>query len=350
MSVRSRRRSRDDLKPTELAKLRKLRGGCGADRHEANTVEYGLGRKKKSVVVRPATWEGMSQAPGWVRPGWVGGWVSQLTHTAHPPAPEATATRYKRPSTPPFLPLSRHKQPLSTPPSTSIMAESTDKEEAMIIAPPPQLKSVIIRTAKWVRKSGKVFETKIKLSEKGQSPQFAFLHEGHIYHAYYRHQVDASDEEFQKTVDDIAAAAAAAAAPATEGAESKSSGGGDGSSSGMGATAGGAGASVAVQSEVVLSRVETVAKGIKLGESPYPKLYFSTPIPTFLSAADSDVMKLTAQFAAQHGDSFLDGLRRKEHDNALFSFIKPTHALFSYFESLVASYKLILNTARGSQS
>ena len=230
------------------------------------------------------------------------------------------------------------------------MAESTEKEDAMIIAPPPQLKSVIIRTAKWVRKSGKIFETKIKLSEKGQSPQFAFLHEGHIYHAYYRHQVDASDEDFQKTVDDVAAAAAAAAGSGAQTAGSSADSKSAEAPASSDTPADASGASIAVQSEVVLSRVDAVAKGIKLGSTPYPKLYFSTPIPSFLSASDSDVMKLTAQFAAQHGDSFLDGLRRKEHDNALFSFIKPTHALFSYFESLVSSYKLILETARGSQS
>ena len=61
--------------------------------------------------------------------------------------------------------------------------------------------------------------------------------------------------------------------------------------------------------------------------------------PTFLSAMDSDIIKLTAQYTAVGGRQFLQGLAHREQRNPQFDFLKPTHALFGYFTSLVDSYK-----------
>ena len=59
---------------------------------------------------------------------------------------------------------------------------------------------------------------------------------------------------------------------------------------------------------------------------------------TFLRFARSDIIKLTAQFVARNGRSFLTMLQQREANNKQFDFLKPNHALFSYFQSLVAAY------------
>merc|ERR1719473_952441 len=51
-----------------------------------------------------------------------------------------------------------------------------------------------------------------------------------------------------------------------------------------------------------------------------------------------DIVKLTAQFVARNGQKFLIGLTQRESRNPQFDFLKPTHALFGYFTSLVDAY------------
>merc|ERR1719421_210913 len=51
-----------------------------------------------------------------------------------------------------------------------------------------------------------------------------------------------------------------------------------------------------------------------------------------------DIIKLTAQFVARNGQKFLIGLTQRESRNPQFDFLKPTHALFGYFTSLVDAY------------
>jgi splicing factor 3A subunit 1 len=61
-----------------------------------------------------------------------------------------------------------------------------------------------------------------------------------------------------------------------------------------------------------------------------------------LSALDSEVIKLTAQYTAISGRKFLAGLATREQRNPQFDFLKPTHALFGYFTQLVDSYDKVL--------
>ena len=61
-----------------------------------------------------------------------------------------------------------------------------------------------------------------------------------------------------------------------------------------------------------------------------------------LSALDSDIIRLTAQYTAVSGKPFLSGLATREQRNPQFDFLKPTHALFAYFTTLVESYAKIL--------
>merc|ERR1719161_410693 len=58
----------------------------------------------------------------------------------------------------------------------------------------------------------------------------------------------------------------------------------------------------------------------------------------YIAPMDMDIIKLTAQFVARNGQKFLIGLTQRESRNPQFDFLKPTHALFGYFTSLVDAY------------
>merc|ERR1740138_1151367 len=58
----------------------------------------------------------------------------------------------------------------------------------------------------------------------------------------------------------------------------------------------------------------------------------------YIAPMDTDIIKLTAQFVARNGQKFLMGLGQRESRNPQFDFLKPTHALFGYFTSLVDAY------------
>ncbi len=55
-----------------------------------------------------------------------------------------------------------------------------------------------------------------------------------------------------------------------------------------------------------------------------------------------DIIKLTALFTARRGRPFLHGLAQKESRNYEFDFMRPTHSLFGYFNSLVEQYSKVL--------
>ena len=65
-------------------------------------------------------------------------------------------------------------------------------------------------------------------------------------------------------------------------------------------------------------------------------------MPEGLTALDLDVVKLTAQFVARNGKSFLTGLASREHSNPQFNFLKPTHSMFSFFTALCDAYSKVL--------
>jgi splicing factor 3A subunit 1 len=58
-----------------------------------------------------------------------------------------------------------------------------------LIRPPPEIRVVADRTALYVAKNGRTFETRILNSAKGQTPKFAFLHTTSPFHAYYEDRI-----------------------------------------------------------------------------------------------------------------------------------------------------------------
>ncbi len=189
------------------------------------------------------------------------------------------------------------------------------------------------------------FEVRILASEEGQSAKFGFMRPGDPFNAYYEHMIvefeKGGGEEQEKpeaAKEDVAtsksAAAAAAAPPST--ALDKSSA---------------AVSTVSSAPPVVLDAVKQrkaasdpialAAKSLVVDAPPLP-FSFNAIYPSNLTALDVDTIKLTAQYTAVEGRAFLATLARKEADNERFQFLKSTHALFSYFTTLVDEYTTVL--------
>ena len=95
---------------------------------------------------------------------------------------------------------------------------------------------------------------------------------------------------------------------------------------------------------------------------------YTIALPDGIAAFDLDVIKLTAQFVARNGKSFLTGLTSREHMNPQacvpapgvggcmargatsdarvvppqFNFLKPTHSMFTFFTALADAYSKVL--------
>eukprot|EP00750_Incisomonas_marina_P001342 INCI11124.1.p1 GENE.INCI11124.1~~INCI11124.1.p1 ORF type:complete len:704 (+),score=163.94 INCI11124.1:239-2350(+) len=204
------------------------------------------------------------------------------------------------------------------------------------IIPPPELRTIVDKTAQFVGKNGKSFEARIRANEQGNL-KFNFLKEDDPYHAYYLAKVkeaeDAKNGIVKKESDGDAAAKAAkeeqdaeaqAAAEAEEASKGESQ---DGNS---------------ISKEAEHSRVGLIAKLAKdLSQDPPPPDSFTLVKPR-LTPQELDTIKLTARFTAVSGREFLSGLAQRELSNPEFDFLKPTHMLFGFFTSLVDSYSKCL--------
>ncbi|KIL68644.1 hypothetical protein M378DRAFT_158482 [Amanita muscaria Koide BX008] len=167
-----------------------------------------------------------------------------------------------------------------------------------LILPPPEIKSVIDRTALFVARSANPpqFEDKIREGQRSD-PKFSFLNPVDPYNAYYRHRLDRiaqgdiGDETTQR----------------------------EGVSDGQDLP------------------VEPVDMGV---EPPQPEFVLELPN---ISVIDLDIMKHTALCTAQRGRNFLASLSAREGRNYQFDFLRPTHSLFPCFNRLVEQYTKILH-------
>ena len=89
------------------------------------------------------------------------------------------------------------------------------------------------------------------------------------------------------------------------------------------------------------SNVQVIPLALAKLEKPSDPIY-TVPIPDGLTYLDLDVIKTTAQFVARNGKNFLTGLTRREASNPQYSFLKPTHSLFTFFTSLCDAYSRVL--------
>lgn len=175
------------------------------------------------------------------------------------------------------------------------------------IYPPADIRGVIDKTAQFVAKCGAEFEQRV-LREQNHA-KFSFLLASSPYRPYYDNKV----KEFKTGVveeskPELPQAIAEQKAKEEEKKKRK-------------------------EQLKALTMGEKKKKAVK----PPPPDQFVVNHP-YIAPMDMDIIKLTAQFVARNGQKFLIGLTQRESRNPQFDFLKPTHALFGYFTSLVDAY------------
>lgn len=167
-----------------------------------------------------------------------------------------------------------------------------------IILPPPDIKTIIAKTAVHVARSTtrEQFEERLRESRR-EDPKFSFLIPTDPYHAYYKDRVQR-----------VLAGEVEEEAP--------------------GAT-----------NETAM-QVDKPAAPVDEGEEP-PRMNYALVLPP-ISAMDIDLMKLTALFTAQRGTQFLASLSVKEGRNHQFDFLNPASMLYGTFNAMLEQYRRIL--------
>ncbi|WZZ80320.1 hypothetical protein YC2023_100892 [Brassica napus] len=179
-----------------------------------------------------------------------------------------------------------------------------------IIHPPPDIRSIVEKTAQFVSKNGLEFEKRI-MASNAKNAKFNFLTSSDPYHAFYQHKL----AEYRAQNEDGAQGNDA------DGADLQLDGGGDEGEAGE--------AKPDLQAQF---RVPP-----KPLEPPEPEKY-TVRLPEGITGEELEYIKLTAQFVARNGKSFLTGLQSRENNNPQFFFMKPTHSMFPLFTSLVDAY------------
>jgi len=186
-------------------------------------------------------------------------------------------------------------------------AEPESNQGLGIIYPPPDIRGVIDKTAQFVAKCGPEFEQRV-LREQNHT-KFAFLLPNNPYRPYYEHKV----KEFktgvvEETKPEVPQAIVEQRAKEDEKKKKKEQ-----------------------------LKMLTMGGAAKKAAKPPPPQQYVVNHP-YIAPMDMDMIKLTAQFVARNGQKFLIGLTQRESRNPQFDFLKPTHALFGYFTSLVDCY------------
>lgn len=190
-----------------------------------------------------------------------------------------------------------------------------------IIHPPPDIRNIVDKTSQFVAKNGPEFERRIIQSNAG-NPKFNFLNPSDPYHAYYQHRLSefrAQNQAPQAPQSaDAAAVEPAPAAPAVPSATDSAP-------------------------TDIAAQFRPVAKVL---EPPEAEQY-TVRLPEGITGEELDIIKLTAQFVARNGKSFLTGLTSREINNPQFHFLKPTHSMFMFFTALADAYSKVLMPPKG---
>lgn len=188
-----------------------------------------------------------------------------------------------------------------------------------IIYPPPEVRSIVDKTATFVARNGPEFEEKIRQNEIN-NVKFNFLNPSDPYHGYYQHKVKEIAEgrpmqEPTMSIPQQAPLNSTQNLPLT------------------------------LQKMTLSSKTQDTQSKIMeqmiILKDPPPEFEFINDAPSVMPL-DIDVIKLTAQFVARNGRPFLTNLMNKEQRNPMFDFLKPQHSHFNYFTRLVDQYTKIL--------
>lgn len=250
-----------------------------------------------------------------------------------------------------------------------------------VIRPPPEIRAVADRTAAYVAKNGRAFETRILSSAKGKTPKFAFLQQTSPFHGYYEDRIQFYQNGGEDEVEDAekrgdgdgkkekeaktAPSAKKIGAPAVRKKDKKQK------ASAMDPIAKALLdqrakiAAVKAAMEKELQRQKEGGEGKEAEDDdgepskprasspaavmplqPPPPLDLVTIVaPSNLSPTQIETIQLVAQFTAMDGKGgpFLHQLTLREWSNPEFGFVQPRHGHFAYFSALVDAYRKIIH-------
>ncbi|GMH58302.1 hypothetical protein TrST_g9602 [Triparma strigata] len=225
--------------------------------------------------------------------------------------------------------------------------EETPAGGSNLIIPPPSIRAVITKTAEFVSKNGRAFEAKILNSSKGATPKFAFMHATSPYNAWYEWRIkwftDGGDLETERQEEEAKRLKNEADDVADVEKPSQS-------------------VSKKVSQIIKASAIDPVTKSrlkyrslhssarpspIPPSLTPLPIRYASVPPPSTATPLELSCLKLSAQYVALCGRNFLKNLSRKEMNNPIFEFLKPSSDRFSYFTELVRCYSTAVEPGEG---
>ncbi|XAR53547.1 hypothetical protein NMG60_11022147 [Bertholletia excelsa] len=210
-------------------------------------------------------------------------------------------------------------------PNSAPTSIATHTRTIGIIHPPPDIRNIVDKTAQFVAKNGPEFEKRIIANNAGNA-KFNFLNPSDPYHAYYQHRLSEfrvqsqvpAQQQPSLQLADSSMQESAPVAPAADGNE-------------------------AVTKPDPAAQFRPVRKVL---EPPEVEQY-TVRLPEGITGEELDIIKLTAQFVARNGKSFLTGLTSREINNPQFHFLKPTHSMFMFFTSLADAYSKVLMPPKG---
>ncbi|KAG8498764.1 hypothetical protein CXB51_005206 [Gossypium anomalum] len=192
-----------------------------------------------------------------------------------------------------------------------------------IIHPPPDIRNIVDKTAQFVAKNGPEFEKESLLITLTMS---------NPYHAYYQHRLSefrAQNQNQPNSQQQQPQLQSADSAPA----ETATAAAADGNDAVV---------AVAKPDPAVLFRLP-VRKNLE----PPEAAQYTVRLPEGITGEELDIIKLTAQFVARNGKSFLTGLTSREINNPQFNFLRPTHSMFTFFTELADAYSKVLMPPKG---
>ncbi|KAL5140561.1 putative splicing factor 3A subunit 1 [Glycine soja] len=194
-----------------------------------------------------------------------------------------------------------------------------------IIHPPPDIRTIVDKTSQFVAKNGPEFEKRIIANNTG-NVKFNFLNSSDPYHAYYQHRLS----EFRAQNQSSGQQQPADSAAVPESVPSDSNG-------------------VVVAAAAAAEKPDFSAqfKPVRKVLEPPEAEQYTVRLPEGITGEELDIIKLTAQFVARNGKSFLTGLTSREVNNPQFHFLKPTHSMFTFFTSLADAYSKVLMPPKG---
>lgn len=192
-----------------------------------------------------------------------------------------------------------------------------------IIYPPPDIRNIVDKTSQFVAKNGPEFEKRIIANNAG-NVKFNFLNPSDPYHGYYQHRLS----EFR-------AQSQSSAQPSSQPVDSMASE---------------AESSVLADGEAAAAEKPDPAaqfRPVRQVLEPPEAEQYTVRLPEGITGEELDIIKLTAQFVARNGKSFLTGLTSREMNNPQFHFLKPTHSMFMFFTALADAYSKVLMPPKG---